>query len=230
MSRMSGKQRLRRMIWVCAICTSLGYKQYASSLDKDLLIHIHSRIRTFILYVRKIPLHTSNFSTQKYNFLYLYHACCVFRFRITVLSYAGPLVLQWHYQTSFYAMEPNLWNRPLRTSIFETQRNVSSLCVCAFRRNMSKMWTKLRDKAYNKTPLLQLLDLVYWITTHGLADIIGSYSISAHLLDLIPSVRSSYEVSSVIEWYQLIHPTGYSTPDQITTAIMCICFASTFHC
>ena len=142
MSRMSGKQRLWRMIWVCAICTSLGYKQYASSLDKDLLIHIHSRIRTFILYVRKIPLHTSNFSTQKYNFLYLYHACCVFRFRITVLSYAGPLVLQWHYQTSFYAMEPNLWNRPLRTSIFETQRNVSSLCVCAFRRNMSKIVNK----------------------------------------------------------------------------------------
>ena len=42
-------------------------------LDKDLLIHIHSRIRTFIIYVRKIPLHTSNFPTQKYNFLYLYH-------------------------------------------------------------------------------------------------------------------------------------------------------------
>ena len=72
---------------------------------------------SFIIYLRKMPLSTSSFPTQKYKILY--HASHVFQFLITVLVYIGFLPLQWCYQTSFNTMEPILWCRPLMTSRFE---------------------------------------------------------------------------------------------------------------
>ena len=46
----------------------------------------------FIIYLRKIPLSTSNFPAQKYKILY--HAR-FFQFHITILAYVGFLLLQW---------------------------------------------------------------------------------------------------------------------------------------
>ena len=70
-------------------------------------------INTFILYLRKKTLSTSNFPIQKYKILY--HATRVFRFR----AYVGFLLLQWRYQTSFNKKEPILWCWPLMTLGFE---------------------------------------------------------------------------------------------------------------
>ena len=75
------------------------------------------RVFLFIIYLRKIPLSTSNCPTQKYKILY--HATRLFQFRITILDYVGSLLLQWRYQTSFNKMEPILWRRSLMTSRFE---------------------------------------------------------------------------------------------------------------
>ena len=41
----------------------------------------------FIIYLRKIPLSTTNFPTQKYKILH--HASRVFQFGITILAYVG---------------------------------------------------------------------------------------------------------------------------------------------
>ena len=92
-----------------------------------------------IIYLRKIPLPTSNFPTKNTT---LYHASSVFRFRITILAYASSLVLLWHYmyQTSFYAMELKLLMITSATNDVNN-RNITPV-VRAFRRNMSKIMNK----------------------------------------------------------------------------------------
>ena len=49
-------------------------------------------------------------------------------------------------------------------------------------------------------------------------------TVSRRVDEVIPSDHTRREASRVIQWYGLIHETGYCTPDQVTIMIICLLY------
>ena len=54
-------------------------------------------------------------------------------------------------------------------------------------------------------------------------------TVSCRVDEVIPSDHLRRVASRVIQWYDLIHETWYSTPDQVTTMIICLLYAFFWH-
>ena len=89
------------------------------------------------------------------------------------------------------------------------KRNVMANVLAIFRFKDQKQLLNQKEcqkKAYNK-------HIIIIFTWSG---------VQYHVLWMIPLDHPRRIASRVIGWYDLIHSTWYSTPDQVTTMIMCM--------